>query len=82
VRLIGVSVLQSAASSILAPSLRHVADALALTWRRRLTRATLGAYLKPNIFYSVTQARRAPTQRVWRQTQYETAKCAGALGGG
>lgn len=34
VRLIGLSVLQSGASAVLAPTLRHVADALALTWRK------------------------------------------------
>ena len=45
VRLIGVSVLQSVASAVLAPSLRHVADLLALTWRARLTRAACAKYL-------------------------------------
>lgn len=56
-RLIGVSVLQSAASSVLAPSLKHVADALALAWRRRLTAQAHEMYLKRNNFYTVSQVR-------------------------
>jgi ABC-type uncharacterized transport system fused permease/ATPase subunit len=55
IRLIGVSVLQSGASSILAPSLRHVGDALALAWRRRLTQAAHAYYLRGNNFYAVSQ---------------------------
>ncbi|KAK9820297.1 hypothetical protein WJX72_008694 [[Myrmecia] bisecta] len=55
VRLVGVSVLQSCASSVLAPSLRHVADMLALRWRQRLTAAVHAHYLKGNTFYSVSQ---------------------------
>lgn len=53
--LIGQSVLQSAASAILAPSLRHVADMLALTWRSRLTNAILGRYLRGHTPYTVSQ---------------------------
>jgi ABC-type uncharacterized transport system fused permease/ATPase subunit len=53
VRLIGISILQSGASAILAPSLRHVADALALTWRRRLTAAVHAQYFKGNTAYTV-----------------------------
>lgn len=55
VRLIGISVLQSAASAVLAPSLRHVADALAMTWRRRLTAAAHARYFKGNTFYTTSQ---------------------------
>ncbi len=55
VMLIGQSVLQSAASAILAPSLRHVADTLALTWRSRLTNAILDRYLKGHAPYTVSQ---------------------------
>ena len=55
IRLTGVSVLQSAASAILAPSLRHVADALAMTWRRRLTAAAHSRYFKDLTFYSTSQ---------------------------
>lgn len=40
-----MSVLQSVASAVLAPSLRHVADMLALSWRQRLTRSALAKYL-------------------------------------
>lgn len=53
--LIGQSVLQSAASAILAPSLRHVADMLALTWRSRLTDVILEKYLRGYLPYSVSQ---------------------------
>ncbi len=54
-RLIGVSVLQSAASAVLAPSLKHASDSLALAWRRRLTRIAHGQYLHGNNFYSLSQ---------------------------
>lgn len=55
IRLIGISVLQSAASAVLAPSLRHVADALAMTWRRRLTAAAHSRYFRGNTFYTTSQ---------------------------
>ncbi|KAK9864122.1 hypothetical protein WJX84_012088 [Apatococcus fuscideae] len=55
VRLIGVSVLQSAASAVLAPSLRHVADALALRWRSQLTAAAASRYFRGNAFYAVAE---------------------------
>ena len=55
IRLIGISVLQSAASAVLAPSLRHVANVLALTWRRRLTAAAHSRYFRGNTFYSTSQ---------------------------
>lgn len=55
IRLIGVSVAQSAASAVLAPSLRHVADSLALTWRTRLTRAAAAKYLSGKVFYTVSE---------------------------
>ncbi|KAG5245171.1 ABC transporter family member [Salix suchowensis] len=53
VRLIGVSVLQSAASSFIAPSLRHLTARLALGWRIRLTQHLLKNYLRNNTFYKV-----------------------------
>ncbi|KAL9393556.1 hypothetical protein Peur_012841 [Populus x canadensis] len=53
VRLIGVSVLQSAASSFIAPSLRHLTTRLALGWRIRLTQHLLKNYLRNNTFYKV-----------------------------
>lgn len=55
IRLIGVSILQSAASAVLAPSLRHVADSLALHWRTRLTRAVAAKYLSGKVFYTVAE---------------------------
>lgn len=53
IRLIGVSVLQSAASSFVAPSLRHLTARLALGWRIRLTSHLLKNYLRKNAYYKV-----------------------------
>lgn len=53
IHLIGVSVLQSAASSFIAPSLRHLTARLALGWRIRLTQHLLKNYLRNNAFYKV-----------------------------
>ena len=55
VRLIGQSALQSLLSAMLAPSLRYVADGLALSWRRQLTAAAHKMYLRGNTFYTVAQ---------------------------
>ncbi|KAK7281010.1 hypothetical protein RIF29_08638 [Crotalaria pallida] len=52
-RLIGLSVLQSAASSFIAPSIRHLTARLALGWRIRLTQHLLKYYLRNNAFYKV-----------------------------
>ncbi|GAB2267048.1 ATP-binding cassette sub- D member 1 [Dionaea muscipula] len=51
IRLIGVSILQSAASSFIAPSIRHLTARLALGWRICLTQHLLKYYLKKNAFY-------------------------------
>ncbi|XP_008807661.1 ABC transporter D family member 1-like isoform X2 [Phoenix dactylifera] len=53
IRLTGISILQSAASSIVAPSLRYLTAKLALGWRIRLTQHILKYYLKRNAFYKV-----------------------------
>lgn len=53
IRLIGISVLQSAASSFIAPSIRHLTARLALGWRIRLTQHLLKNYLRSNVFYKV-----------------------------
>ncbi|XP_061336567.1 ABC transporter D family member 1 [Gastrolobium bilobum] len=53
IRLIGLSVLQSAASSFIAPSIRHLTARLALGWRIRLTQHLLKNYLRSNAFYKV-----------------------------
>ncbi|XAR73376.1 Fatty-acyl-CoA-transporting ATPase [Bertholletia excelsa] len=53
IRLVGVSVLQSAASSFVAPSLRHLTARLALGWRIRLTQHLLKNYLRKNAYYKV-----------------------------
>ncbi|KAK9846568.1 hypothetical protein WJX81_006713 [Elliptochloris bilobata] len=55
VRLIGLSIAQAVASAVLAPSLRYVADSLALSWRRQLTAAAHARYLAHNNFYTVSQ---------------------------
>lgn len=54
-RLIGVSILQSGASAILAPSLKYVADNLAVSWRTRLTGSALSKYLSGKISYVVAE---------------------------
>ncbi|KAJ0961389.1 hypothetical protein J5N97_000425 [Dioscorea zingiberensis] len=53
IRLTGVSVLQSAASSIVAPSLRYLTAKLALGWRIRLTQHLLKSYFGKNAYYKV-----------------------------
>ncbi|XP_031495991.1 ABC transporter D family member 1 [Nymphaea colorata] len=53
IRLIGISVLQSAASAVLAPSLRYLTAKLALGWRIRLTQHLLRSYFKNNAYYKV-----------------------------
>ncbi|KAK9078104.1 hypothetical protein SSX86_002161 [Deinandra increscens subsp. villosa] len=53
IRLIGVSVLQSGASSFVAPSLRHLTARLALGWRIQLTSHLLKNYLRNNAYYKV-----------------------------
>ena len=55
VRLIAQSAFQSLLSAVLAPSLRFVADGLALAWRRQLTAAAHRMYLKGNAFFTVAQ---------------------------
>uniref|UniRef100_A0A0E0CDD5 ABC transporter domain-containing protein n=1 Tax=Oryza meridionalis TaxID=40149 RepID=A0A0E0CDD5_9ORYZ len=52
-RLIGISVLQSAANSIVSPSLRNLTSKIALGWRIRMTNHLLQYYLKRNAFYKV-----------------------------
>ncbi|KAK7358975.1 hypothetical protein VNO77_00918 [Canavalia gladiata] len=53
IRLIGISVLQSAASSFIAPSIRHLTARLALGGRVLLTQHLLKNYLRNNAFYKV-----------------------------
>ncbi|KAF5960513.1 hypothetical protein HYC85_001722 [Camellia sinensis] len=54
-RLICVNILQSAASSFVAPSLRHLTAKLALGWRIQLTQHLLKNYLRNNAYYKVFQ---------------------------
>nr|GEU89049.1 ABC transporter D family member 1 [Tanacetum cinerariifolium] len=51
VHLIGVSVLQSVASSFVAPSLRHLTARLALGWRIRLTAHLVKTFIRNNAYY-------------------------------
>lgn len=53
--LIGQSILQSTASAFLAPSLKHVAEMLALTWRTRITEAISKKYLAKYTPYTVAK---------------------------
>ncbi|CAO1943177.1 unnamed protein product [Urochloa humidicola] len=53
IRLTGISVLQSAANSIVSPSLRNLTSRIALGWRIRMTNHLLQYYLKRNAFYKV-----------------------------
>ncbi|XP_042038702.1 ABC transporter D family member 1-like isoform X1 [Salvia splendens] len=69
IKLIGVSVLQSAASSFVAPSLRHLTSLLALGWRIRLTRHLLRSYLRKNAYYKVFNISRANIDADQRLTQ-------------
>ncbi|CAI5535931.1 unnamed protein product [Closterium sp. Naga37s-1] len=52
-RLIAVSILQSLASAVIAPSLRHLQSSLALGWRRHLTAHLTRLYFRHNAFYKV-----------------------------
>ena len=45
---------QSGASSVLAPALKYLADALALSWRKRLTSVAHRRYLTGSTFYGVS----------------------------
>ncbi|XP_058185116.1 ABC transporter D family member 1 [Rhododendron vialii] len=69
IRLIGISVLQSAASSFVAPSLRHLTARLALGWRFRLTQHLLKNYLRKNAYYKVIHMSRMNIDADQRLTQ-------------
>nr|GLL18862.1 ABC transporter D family member 1 [Ipomoea trifida] len=69
IRLIGVSVLQSAASSFIAPSLRNLTSLLALGWRIRLTKHLLKNYLRKNAYYKVFNMSRVNIDADQRLTQ-------------
>ncbi|XP_077239794.1 ABC transporter D family member 1-like [Tasmannia lanceolata] len=55
IRLTFISVVQSAANSFVAPSLRYLKDKLAIGWRIRLTQHLVENYLRNNAFYKVFQ---------------------------
>lgn len=84
IRLIGVSVLQSAASSFIAPSLRHLTSRLALGWRIRLTQHLLKNYLRNNAFYKVFHMSSKTIdadQRITHDLEKLTADLAGLVTG-
>mmetsp|Transcript_38388 Transcript_38388/g.91038 ORF Transcript_38388/g.91038 Transcript_38388/m.91038 type:complete len:1229 (+) Transcript_38388:203-3889(+) len=53
VRLIGVSVLQSSASAVIAPTLKYLTEKLSLDWCESLTAAISSQYLRGHSFYAV-----------------------------
>ncbi|VAH86069.1 unnamed protein product [Triticum turgidum subsp. durum] len=84
IRLIGTSVMQSAANSIVAPSLRHLTSKIALGWRIRMTNHLLAYYLKRNAFYKVfnmTGMEIDADQRITRDVEKLTNDLAGLVTG-
>ena len=55
VRNCSVCQLQSGASAVLAPALKYLTDALALSWRRRITSSANRRYLSGSTFYVTSQ---------------------------
>lgn len=84
IRLIGVSVLQSAASSFIAPSLRHLTARLALGWRIRLTQHLLKNYLRKSAYYKVfhmSNVQIDADQRLTQDVEKLTADLSGLVTG-
>ncbi|KAI0494410.1 hypothetical protein KFK09_024544 [Dendrobium nobile] len=84
IRLTGISVLQSAASSIVAPSLRYLTAKLALGWRIRLTNHLLENYLRNNAFYKVfhmSDKNVDADQRITNDVEKLTTELSGLLTG-
>eukprot|EP00250_Pteridium_aquilinum_P015282 c22492_g1_i1 orf=410-4411(+) len=80
IRLTGISVLQSAASAIVAPSLRYLAALLALGWRRRMTEHLSSLYFSNNSFYKVFHLSETRIDADQRITQ-DVEKLGGDLSG-
>lgn len=80
IRLTGISVLQSAASAVVAPSLRYLAALLALGWRRRMTEHLCSLYFSNNAFYKVFHLSEARIDADQRITQ-DVEKLGGDLSG-
>ncbi|KAL6972862.1 ATP-binding cassette sub- D member 1 [Sarracenia purpurea var. burkii] len=76
IRLIGISVLQSVASSIVAPSLR-----LALGWRIRLTQHLQENYLRNNAFYKMSSMNIDADQRITQDVEKLTTDLSGLVTG-
>ncbi|KAI5001649.1 hypothetical protein ZWY2020_026299 [Hordeum vulgare] len=91
IRLIGTSVMQSAANSIVAPSLRHLTSKIALGWRIRMTNHLLAYYLKRNAFtryialtecvFNMTGTDIDADQRITRDVEKLTNDLAGLVTG-
>ncbi|KAL6853964.1 hypothetical protein ACP4OV_019993 [Aristida adscensionis] len=84
IRLTGISVLQSAANSIVSPSLRNLTSRIALGWRIRMTNHLLQYYLKRNAFYKVFNISGTnidADQRITHDVEKLTGDLAGLLTG-
>ncbi|PKA66791.1 ABC transporter D family member 1 [Apostasia shenzhenica] len=84
IKLTGISVLQSAASAIVAPSLRYLTAKLALGWRIRLTNHLLKNYLRNNAFYKIfhmSEKEVDADQRITHDVEKLTTDLAGLLTG-
>ncbi|XP_024526475.1 ABC transporter D family member 1 isoform X1 [Selaginella moellendorffii] len=79
IRLTGVSVLQSAASSIVAPSLRYLTARLSIGWRRRLTEHISKLYFRNNAFYKVVNL--SPCTDADQRLTQDTEKLCGDVAG-
>ncbi|ERN14929.1 hypothetical protein AMTRI_Chr02g213560 [Amborella trichopoda] len=82
--LIVISVIQSAASSIVAPSLRYLTAKLALGWRIRLTQHLLKNYLRNNALYKVfhlSSKNMDADQRITHDVEKMTTELSGLVTG-
>ncbi|XP_024394443.1 ABC transporter D family member 1 isoform X1 [Physcomitrium patens] len=81
VRLVGVSILQSAVSAFLAPSLRHMTATLALGWRLRLTTHLSNLYFKNYGFYKAMHLAKSGTNDADQRITQDIEKLSGDLSG-
>ncbi|BBN15082.1 ATP-binding cassette, subfamily D (ALD), peroxisomal ABC transporter [Marchantia polymorpha subsp. ruderalis] len=81
IRLTGVSVLQSAASSIVAPSLRHMTAKLALGWRYRLTNHLSKLYFQNNAYYKAVHLSASGSADADQRITQDVEKLCGDLSG-
>ncbi|KAL2620730.1 hypothetical protein R1flu_000935 [Riccia fluitans] len=81
IRLLGVSVLQSAASSVVAPSLRHMTARLALGWRYRLTNHLAKLYFQNNAYYKAVHLSSSSNADADQRITQDVEKLCGDLSG-